>query len=55
MSSITFPAVSRRFVVASRALVRELFEETRADRLLHSLQVAGAFLRWDYSNQQDAT
>ena len=55
MSSVTFPAVSLRFVVATRALVRELFEEIRAVRLLRSRQEVEVLLRWDYSNQQDAT
>lgn len=55
MSSITSPAVSRRFAAARCVPVRELFEGTRATRLLCFHQTADAVERWAYSNQQEST
>ena len=55
MSSITSPAVSRRFATVRCVPVRELFEGTRGTRLLCFHQEAVAFERWAYWNQQEST
>lgn len=55
MSSVTSPPASRRLAIASRALVRELFEGTGAARLLCSHQVTEPHELWTYSNQQEST
>lgn len=55
MSSITPPAVSRRFATARCIPMRELFEGTRATRLLCFHRAADAVEGSAYSNQQDAT
>ncbi len=52
MSSITSPAVRRRFAAARCVPVRELFEETRATGFLCLHQAVEGSA---YSNQQEST
>ncbi len=55
MSSITSPAVRRRFATARCVPVRELFEETRATGFLCFHQAVEAVEGSAYSNQQEST